>query len=73
MSMPGFTAEASLHRTSESYRGAGTFDPLAGAAKVVPQQCFQGFCNKPPGQLLGLQTWWCFFGGKLFTFQLPCV
>ncbi len=31
MSMPGFNAEASLYRTSDMYRVAGTSDPMAGA------------------------------------------
>jgi hypothetical protein len=41
MNMPGFTAEASLYKTSEHYKAVGTPDVLAGGVEIVPQQ----FCT----------------------------
>ncbi len=37
MRMPGFTAETSLHSTSEHYRMAGSGEALVGNGEVVPQ------------------------------------
>jgi hypothetical protein len=48
MTIPGFTAEASLYRTSEGYRlAAATSSPVEGQL-VIPQatRCFRfGACN----------------------------
>jgi hypothetical protein len=38
MKIPGFTADASLYKTSGHYRMGGTFDVLTGGWKVMPQQ-----------------------------------
>ncbi len=74
MRIPGFTAEQSLYKTGEGYREVGTFDTLASDAKVVPQQCIHGPCVKAVGQLLGHQTWCCFFGGTWHCIpNLPCI
>lgn len=44
MKMPGFTAEASLHQTSDLYHMVGSLDVQAGDAAVVPQQCVSTGC-----------------------------
>lgn len=38
MTMPGFTAEASVYKTSQYYRMGGTSDALASGLGIVPQQ-----------------------------------
>ncbi|WP_155920516.1 hypothetical protein [Methylobacter luteus] len=48
MNMPGFTAEASLHKTNDHYRSiAGTFDTLAVAA-LAPALLFRRNTNPAP-------------------------
>ena len=42
MPMPGFTAEASLSRTTVLWKTEGAAPAMAGEARVVPQFCF---CN----------------------------
>jgi hypothetical protein len=56
MNIPGFTAEASLHQTSEIYRQQST-DIIRSGVGVVPAQCiclrlggrWQCFCDSGPG------------------------
>jgi len=43
MNMPGFSAEASVYRTSRQYRRAGAPNALAGSRGVIPQLPI-GFC-----------------------------
>lgn len=38
MRMPGFTAEASLYKTSEAYQLGATWIEAAGGQGVIPQQ-----------------------------------
>ena len=45
MSMPGFTAEASLPTTAECYRISGTLDLNASHGKVVPQRWCERVCR----------------------------
>ena len=44
MRMPGFTAEASFNKTSESYSMAWTSSPLPIDRTLLPQ-FFRGWCN----------------------------
>jgi hypothetical protein len=45
MTLPGFTAEASLSRTAERYRLRGTSNPGATRERVVPQACACGWVS----------------------------
>jgi len=46
MNLPGFRAEASLYKTGERYKMAGTADARASGGGVVPQACVNiGPCN----------------------------
>jgi hypothetical protein len=49
MTMPGFTAELSLHKTSERYYATGIPGALAGSGKVVPQAHIIKRCACIPG------------------------
>jgi hypothetical protein len=58
MSMPRFTAEASLYQTSEPYRTSGTLAAAHGGSTVLPQMIFgwewglgSVLSNLAPGQL----------------------
>ena len=44
MNMPGFTAEASLHRTSDSYHLAGTVNQVDGAIYLATAFSCNPFC-----------------------------
>jgi hypothetical protein len=48
MSMPGFTAEASLGRTSEYNQTMEGFFPWADDTAVLPQFCVNGPCLRLP-------------------------
>jgi hypothetical protein len=51
MSLPGFTAEASLNRVSEQYYISGDFDILADGTAVLPQASACSPClNLDPGR-----------------------
>lgn len=41
MNMPGFTAEASLYKTSGNYRMIGTFDSVEGSVQLAQGNCFR--------------------------------
>lgn len=50
MKIPGFTAEASIYKTSECYQAAGHSASLAGGGGILPQR--RATCR---GKCL---TWW---------------
>jgi hypothetical protein len=56
MNMPGFTAEASVYKSGETYQAAATQIPDSRGTGVVPQFCIW-LCN-----YMGRCALQCFFG-----------
>jgi hypothetical protein len=65
MNMPGFTAEASLYKTSEDYHMAGTAAPLAHAQSVLPQWCY----TSPSGYVCCWTPWFGWNCRRLLTVE----
>jgi hypothetical protein len=58
MNMPGFTAEASLHATTQHYKLLAGWAEGAASRAVIPQQKMHcTFCRIPVGEEFGWQ--WC--------------
>jgi len=49
MNMPGFTAEASMYKTSGNYRMGRTFDSVEGGVQLAQDDCFSNCMDECVG------------------------
>ena len=63
MTIPGFTAEASIYKTSERYHMVRTPGVVADRGEVVPQYCY----SPRPGTFCCYSPWFGWTCRHLFT------